>query len=441
MKKAFFLLAVCSSHFLMAQLNTKKLDSLFMQLDRYQKAMVSVSLSEKGTIIYQKTIGYSDVEKKQQANVYTQYRIGSISKMFTAVMILQLIEEKKLSLDTKLDKFFPTIPNASKITIEQLLSHRTGLQNFTSEEDYMTYHTKAKSEQELITIFEKGKTEFEPNAQHSYSNTNYVLLTFIIEKITKKAYADELRKRICAKANLGDTYVGGKINTEKNEAHSYSFENNSWVTSDETDMSISRGAGNIVSNTRDLSMFIEALFDGKLISQTSLANMMDLKDGYGLGMIRLPFGKNWFYGHTGGIDGFESMLAYNQDNKVAFCILGNGYNYPLNDIAIAMLSAYYNKPYSIPSFETKKISIDKAKGFDGVYNNDKIGMKITIKEDGGILTAQATGQSAFPLDKVSELNYKFEAAKIEITFIKENDGGIRSFKLNQGGMDLVFNRE
>jgi hypothetical protein len=106
-----------------------------------------------------------------------------------------------------------------------------------------------------------------------------------------------------------------------------------------------------------------------------------------------------------------------------------------------MLSAYYNKPYSIPSFETKKISIDKAKGFDGVYNNDKIGMKITIKEDGAILTAQATGQSAFPLDKVSELNYKFEAAKIEITFIKENDGGVRSFKLNQGGMDLVFNRE
>ncbi len=356
-------------------------------------------------------------------------------------MILQLIEEKKLSLDTKLDKFFPTIPNASKITIEQLLSHRTGLQNFTSEEDYMTYHTKAKSDQELIALFEKGKTEFEPSTQHSYSNTNYVLLTFIIEKITKKSYADELRKRICAKANLGDTYVGGKINTEKNEAHSYSFENNSWVTSDETDMSIPRGAGNIVSNTRDLSMFIEALFDGKLISQTSLSNMMDLKDGYGLGMIRLPFGKNWFYGHTGGIDGFESMLAYNQDNKVAFCILGNGYNYPLNDIAIAMLSAYYNKPYSIPSFETKKISIDNAKGFDGVYNNDKIGMKITIKEDGGILTAQATGQSAFPLDKVSELNYKFEAAKIEITFIKENDGGIRSFKLNQGGMDLVFNRE
>ncbi len=441
MKKVFFLIAVCSTHVLMAQLNTKKLDSLMMQLDRNQKAMVSVFLSEKGAIIYQKAFGFCEVEKKQLANVYTQYRIGSISKMFTSVMIMQLIEEKKLSLDTKLNTFYPTIPNASKITIEQLLSHRTGLQNFTSEEDYLSYHTMPKREQELIAMFEKGKTEFEPNAQHSYSNTNYVLLSFILEKISKNSYSDELRKRICAKANLGDTYVGDKINVEKNEALSYEYENNTWQKSDETDMSIPRGAGNIVSNTRDLSMFIEALFYGKLISIMSLAKMMDLKDGYGLGMIRLPFDKNWFYGHTGGIDGFESMLAYNQEHKVAICILGNGYNYSINDIAIAMLSAYFNKPYSIPTFETKKISLDKSVGFNGVYNNDKLGMKISIKNDAGILTAQATGQSAFPLEKVSDLNYKFDAAKIEILFIKENDGGIRSFRLKQGGMDLLFNRE
>jgi len=440
-KHIFTFIVLLFSKSIIAQIDSLKLDSLMLQLDKHQKAMVSVALSERGQLIYQRTIGYADVEKKQRANVFTPYRIGSISKMFTAVMTLQLIEEKKLALNTTLNTFYPTLPNASKITIEQLLSHRSGLENFTANENYLSYHTQPKTEQELISMFEKGKTDFEPDAMHSYSNTNYVLLSFILEKITKKSYVDLLRIRICAKANLGDTYVGGQINAEKNEALSYEYENNTWVKSAETDMSIPRGAGNIVSTTHDLSSFIEALFDGKLITQQSLTKMLDLKDGYGLGIIRIPFGKNWFYGHNGGIDGFQSMLAYNQEKKATICILGNGYNYPMNTIAIALLSAYYGKPFAIPSFEQKTISLDKLKNFDGVYNNEKLGVKITIKDDNGTLTAQATGQGAFPLEKVNELSYKFEAAKLEITFIKDTDGGIRSFNLKQGGMDLLFNRE
>jgi CubicO group peptidase (beta-lactamase class C family) len=305
----------------------------------------------------------------------------------------------------------------------------------------LSYHTQPKTEQELISIFEKGKVEFEPGETHSYSNTNYVVLTFILEKISKKTYADLLRMRICAKANLGDTYVGGKINPKENQALSYEYENNAWILSAETHMSIPQGAGNIVSTTYDLSSFISALFEGKLISKKSLDKMMELKDGYGLGMIRMPFDKNWWYGHTGGIDGFQSMLAYNPEKKASFCILGNGYNYPMNSIAIAVLSAYYNKAYTIPSFDQKVVSLDKSKGLDGIYANEKLGMKITITNDNNILTAQATGQGAFPLEKVSELKYKFEEAKIELEFIQDKDGGIRSFNLKQGGMDLIFNRE
>ena len=437
----FTFLTLLSFTQLSAQFDSLKLNSYMTQLDKYQKAMVSVALAENGKLVYQHAIGYSDSTNKLKANVYTQYRVGSISKMFTAVMILQFIDEKKLTLDTKLSSFFPSLPNASKITIEQLLSHRSGLENFTANENYLSYHTQPKTEQELISIFEKGKVEFEPGETHSYSNTNYVVLTFILEKISKKTYADLLRMRICAKANLGDTYVGGKINPKENQALSYEYENNAWILSAETHMSIPQGAGNIVSTTYDLRSFISALFEGKLISKKSLDKMMELKDGYGLGMIRMPFDKNWWYGHTGGIDGFQSMLAYNPEKKASFCILGNGYNYPMNSIAIAVLSAYYNKAYTIPSFDQKVVSLDKSKGVDGIYANEKLGMKITITNDNNILTAKATGQSAFPLEKVSELKYKFEEAKIELEFIQDKDGGIRSFNLKQGGMDLIFNRE
>lgn len=424
-----------------AQLNSVKLDSVFAQLDKHDKVMVSVAIAEKGKIIYEKAIGKTDVEKNKKANVYSQYRIGSISKMFTAVMTLQLIEEKKLALDTKLSKYYPSLPNASKITIEQLLSHRSGLENFTSDPEYMKYMEKPITENELIAIFEKGTTEFTPDSTYSYSNTNYVLLTFIIEKVTKSTFVAELQKRIIAKANLSDTKVGGIINTDNNEAISYNFDMGKWVKSTETNMSVPLGAGNIVSTTKDLCTFIEALYDGKFISKTMLTKMSTIREGYGYGMIRLPFYTKWVYGHTGGIDGFQSILGYNADDKMALCILGNGYNYSMNDIAVFLLSAYYKKEYKVPVFDKKIIPLSESKGIVGVYTSSKMGMKIAVKEENGEVTAQASGQGAFPLEKVSDLNYKFEAGGIEITFVKDEDGGIRAFRLKQGGMDLIFDKE
>ena len=166
------------------------------------------------------------------------------------------------------------------------------------------------------------------------------------------------------------------------------------------------------------------------------------KDGYGYGMLRFPFGKKWFYGHTGGIDGFQSMLGYNEEDKVAFCSLGNGYNYPMNSVAIAMLSAVYDLPYEIPSFSSKaNISDIDSKTKEGVYHSDKLDMKITISKKNDTLMAQATNQAAFPLEKVSDLEYKFDAAGIKVLFEKEKNDAILHLRLLQGGMDIIFDKE
>ncbi len=441
MKRKLILLLICFCTNAIAQKDTSKLNKYFTQLEKNNKAMTSVCLYDKGVFTYDRAIGYADAEKKIRSNVYTHYRIGSISKLFTAVMIMQLVEEKKVTLDTKLKTYFPTIRNSDKITITHLLNHRSGIENFTNEEAYAGYMESPKSEKELITIFEKLSSDFEPDTKFSYSNTNYVLLTFIIEKITKSTYAEQLLKRICAKAVLADTRVGGKISTENNEAQSYNFENGRWVKTTETDMSIPRGAGNIVSTARDLCLFIEALFEGKLVSKSSLGQMKTIKDGYGYGMLQFPFYAKKFYGHTGGIDGFQSMLAYNEEDKLVFCILGNGYNYSINDIAITLLSAYYDKPYEIPSFEKRVLNAAESKSLEGVYGNNKINMKITIFKKDEKLMAQATGQDAFPLDKVSEFEYKFEAGGIHLSFTKEKNDLVTGFRLKQGGMDLLFDKE
>lgn len=440
MKRIVTLYLACMPYFVSAQLDSNKLNEYFKSLEKHNKAMVSVAISENGSTLYQHAIGYNEVLSNSKNNVFTEFRIGSISKMFTAVLVAQLIESGKLKTGDKLDKFFVKVPNASKITIQHLLQHRSGLANYTNDTSYQSYMQKPITQAELLAKFEKAKPDYSPGEKFEYSNTNYALLTMIIEQITKSTFAEQVRMKICAKANLGDTRVGTMINTSNNEAQSYNFELNKWVKATETDMSVPLGAGNIVSTANDLCRFIEALFNYKLISKSSLDQMIKLEDGYGWGILRFPYNKIWYYGHTGGIDGFQSILGYNVESKNAICILGNGFNYSMNDIAIAMLNAYHNVPFVVPTFEKHTLTQD-AKSKEGIYKSDKINMSITIKNEDGTLTAQATGQSAFPLEKVSENIYKFDTAGIQIEFVADEKQHILALKLKQGGMDLMFTRE
>src|SRR5690606_9537400 len=128
----------------------------------------------------------------------TKFRIGSITKMFTATMILQLVEEGKLTMETKLGAYFPSVPNAKEITIEQLLNHHSGLYNITDEE-YLNYYTQPKTQQEILERIAKQTPDFPPGERGAYSNTNYLLLGYILEKLTDKSYAENLHSRITGK--------------------------------------------------------------------------------------------------------------------------------------------------------------------------------------------------------------------------------------------------
>src|ERR1035437_1358216 len=202
-----------------------KLDRLLDTLAHKEKAMGSLTLSKNGKVIYSRAIGYSSISEtgKKPSTTLTKYRIGSISKMFTTTMIFQLVEEGKLKLATTLDTWFPTIPNANKITIGNLLSHRSGIHNFTNDPDYQTYMTQPKTQAEMIAIIAKNAADFQPNEKAAYSNSNFVILGDIIEKITKQSYAVNLKQRITSKIGLANTYYGGKTNVNNNECYSSQF--------------------------------------------------------------------------------------------------------------------------------------------------------------------------------------------------------------------------
>ena len=438
MKKIFYapimLLFVLTSH--AQKLNVAKLDSLFFILESKDKYMGSIAIAENGKIIYAKSIGKDDIETNKKSTENSKYRIGSISKMFTSTLIFKAIEEKKLTLNQTIERFFPNLENAKTITIGNLLNHKSGIHNFTSDEEYLKYNTQPKSESEMTAIIEKAKSDFAPNAKNEYSNSNYVLLSYILEKIYKKPYKSILEKNIIKPLGLKNTFFGDKINLKNNEAYSYDFEDK-WVKQTETDMSIPMGAGAIVANPTDLTIFIKSLFEGKIINQKSLELMNTFDDRFGFGIFKVPFYDKTGFGHTGGIDGFSSMLSYIPEEKLAIALTSNGNIYSNNNIAIAALSNFFNKPFTIPDFKELVLKTEDLDQYVGEYSSDSFPLKIMITKENTTLIAQATGQSSFPLTATEKDKFEFEAAKIMLAFKPSEN----QMTLNQGGRTFVLTRK
>ncbi|MFN3755088.1 serine hydrolase domain-containing protein [Flavobacterium sp.] len=427
----FFLLFIPAAF--AQQFNTVKLDSLFTILASKDKYMGSLTVSENGKVIYSKAIGKADILANKTATTATKYRIGSISKMFTSCLIFKAVEENKLTLNKTIDVYFPSVPNANKITIGNLLNHRSGIYNLTNSGEYMSYNTKPKTEAEMVAIIAKSKSVFEPNSKAEYSNSNYVLLSYIIEKVYKKSLKEVLAEKIVKPLGLKNTYLGGRTNIHDNESRSYSFIE-TWNLETETDMSIPLGAGAVVSTPTDLTIFIENLFAGKIISSKSLEQMKTLQDDYGMGIFEMPFNDKTGYGHTGGIDGFSSVLTYFPENKLAIALTSNGSVYRNNDIMIAVLSAYFQIPFNIPTFKILELNATDLEKYLGNYNSQELMMRISVTNKGSKLFAQATGQGEFPLEATGTNVFEFAQAGIKLRFNVAD----KQMTLEQGGGKFIF---
>ena len=413
-----------------------RIDTLLTLLTEHNKFMGTIAVSKDHTIEFSKAYGFADLEKKVAAIPKTKYRIGSITKMFTSVMIFQLFEEKKLKPDSKLSEYYPAIPNSDKIAILNMLLHRSGIWSVTDDSLYAQWSVKPKSHEEILAMIENHPPAFGPDEKSEYSNSNFILLGYIIEKITGKDYGTNLQERICLKAGLKSTYYGKKEEIGDNESYSYSINGSEWTKEKETDMSIPHGAGAVVSTTEDLVAFADALFDEKLISRKSLDEMTKTEGTYGKGIFPMPFFELTGYGHTGGIDGFRSVLIHYPSEKLSIAVCANAFNYNQNDILIGILSLIQGKPYTMPDFKTIKLSAVHLRQFEGVYSSPDFPLKLTIKLDGETLTAQGTGQGAFPLEPVSETAFKFDAGGIKISFPSSG-----KLNIKQGGLDIVMTRE
>ena len=398
--------------------------------------MGTLSISENSKIIYSKSIGKEDVASGKLSNNLTKYRIGSISKMFTACLIFQAIEENKLSLKQTINRYFPKITGAKEISIGNLLNHRSGIHNFTNDTSYFNYYTASKSQKEMLEIIQASGSDFKSNSKAEYSNSNYILLSFILEKIYNKSYEELLDIKIIQPQGLKNTYFGKKLELAKNECASYRF-SGKWELEKETNSSVSLGAGGIVSTTEDLLFFISNLFAGKIINTASLEQMTKLEDGYGMGIFSVPFYDKKGFGHTGGIDGFSSFLYTFPEEKISIALTSNGSRFNNNDIGIAALSDCFDKSFSLPSFYAVKLTSADLDKYLGSYSNSEMPIKIVITKDALSLEAQASGQQSFSLDATGKDTFEFLAAGVKIEFIPEKNLLI----LMQGGGEFTFKKE
>lgn len=284
-------------------------------------------------------------------------------------------------------------------------------------------------------IAEKG-SDFEPNSKAQYSNSNFVLLSYILEQSFKKPFGEILRTYITVPLGLENTYFGESGKNPNNKCKSYRYSGD-WEVVSETNFSVPMGAGAIVSTPVDLVKFSNALFGGQLLKSESLEKMMTLKDNYGMGLFQFPFYDKRGYGHTGGIDGFSSVFSYFSDGDISYALTSNGGNFNNNDISIAVLSAVYQKPYFIPTFSTIEIKPEELKKYEGVYSSAQLPMKITISISNNSLMAQATGQAAFPLEASDTDTFKFDQAGIVMEF----NPGENTMLLKQGGGEFLFRKE
>ena len=435
MKRGMFWAALAFLSAAQAQtLNQVKLDQFLERIAEKNKGMGSLALARDGEVLYTRAFGYGEISgsEKRPLTADTKFRIASITKTFTAVMIFQLIEEGKLRLPDTLERYFPQIPNAAAITIGQMLAHRSGIHDLAADGGW---GMQPRTQDEVVARIAQGQPDFEPDARHRYSNAGYVLLGYIVAKAGGKPYQEALRERITSRIGLKNTYLGtGNTDPSRNEAISYRYAGG-WRQAAELDFSVPGGAGSIVSTPADLAKFIQALFDGKLVSRESLQQMTAMREAEGMGMETFSFAGKILYGHTGGSGSSGAWLAYLPEEKLALAYATNAKIYPVRDLVTGVLDIYWNRPMQIPTFEAFAVSTEVLDRYAGTYSVPGTTAKVTVTRNGATLYFQPPGQSAVPLEATAEDKFK-----IEPFAVFEFDAAKGEMTVTRGGQKRVFTK-
>lgn len=442
MKKIFLTLACSIVGLLSAQNPDYSIatDKLMRHLEQNKAFSGSVLLQQKGKTIYKG-------EFNKLGNPSDKYRIGAMTEVFTAIVIFQLIDEGKLTLETTLDHYYPTIKNADKITIAALLGHMSGIYNYADWEAFYSSKHKKFTKKDMLDLIESGKPEFKPEQDRTYSNANYLLLGYIIEDCTQKTYAENIVLRISSKLGLQNTYCETDEKEYAKRNSSYLFTGEKWIKETDTHPSLTFSSGAVVSTTEDLSKVITALLTGGLISDKSLLQMKRTnQQGIGYGLLKTPVSDKIGYGHLGALDEFQSYIGYFPKEELTIALLSNAATVKLNDVVLGIASTYFHTAYQKPDFTTyTSQTAPPTKSYTGVYKATLIGFidvgAFEIREAANnylFLSIYAEGKEAqkILLERRGENKFYSQKNKATFDFTLDKKGEVTGMKVAQGKQSM-----
>lgn len=341
-----------------AQDKAKTIDALIQSYFDYGQFNGTVLVADKGKVIYKKGFGMANMEWEIPNAADTKFRVGSVTKQFTAALILQLVEEGKVKLDGKLSDYLPDYrkDTGDKITIHQILNHTSGVPNYTTAKFFADDSRNFYKVDDFVKKFAGGDLEFEPGTKFNYSNSGYFLLGAVIEKVTGKTYAQVLQERIFTP--LGMTNSGYDLTSPliKKRANGYQKTPDGYVNADYLDMSIPYSAGSLYSTVEDLYKWDQSLYQDKILSAESKKKMFTpgLSDyGYGFNIYDLPLGKTAqkikIIQHGGGINGFNCLLTRVVDRQQTVILLDNvGLGRYHSNITNSIINVLNGQPFEQP---------------------------------------------------------------------------------------------
>lgn len=373
-------------------------------------AGMSVAVLRGKDTVVMKGYGFADVENDVRATPQTVYRIGSITKQFTAAAVLQLIEQNKLSLDDSIGKHLPTLPEGWRgVPIRQLLNHTSGIPSYTSAGPRWTSRMRLDLPHDsLIGIIAHDSMDFASGSQWRYNNTGYYLLGMLIERITGRSYADVVRERIATPLGLGATMYCGTTPIIKRRAQGYQVgPDDKLVNADPLSMTQPFSAGALCSTVGDLVAWQRALATGRVVKAASYTAMITPEGAasasrYGYGLAMDSLGGRMRVQHGGGINGFNSMLQYYPSDTLSIAVLGNTVGPWVDRVAdnIARAALGVRLVPAPPRLMDLATTAEERARVAGTYRlafpNGRI-LELRIFERDGKVLAQGEGQPEIPL--------------------------------------------
>lgn len=397
---------------------------------------LSVAVARGDRMLVERGYGLADVEFDVPANAQTCFRIGSVTKQFTAALVLRCVEQGKLSLDDDLSKFVPSFPlQGRKVTIRQLLNHTSGIVSYTDlDEEWHSKWPLELSHEELLALVKDKPFVFEPGTKWAYNNTGYYLLGMVLENVRGKPYAQLIQDEIATPLGLSRTRYDSNVELIKNRAQGYSFEGGKLANDQILGMNQPGAAGALVSTAGELVRWQQALAHGKVVSAASYAQMTtptvlpDAHDtGYGFGLSVDDLDGVKRVQHGGGIFGFNSMLAWFPDSDVHVAVISNGE--PINSGRLADEIARLVVDIKVAPLLDLPIAPERLAQLAGRFKIELIGLSATVTARDGKLFLQGDGQGEFRLQHQG--GDVFRAAFDDTLRIEFAADG-KSFTLRQG---------